>query len=324
MPYAIAAREPGGPEVLQRIDITLPEPGRGEVLIRQTAVGLNFLDVYMRDGLYPWPVERDFILGSEGAGVVEAVGPRVEGLQPGDRVAYVIQGGGYASHRIVPAARLVKVPDAIPNEVAAAVMLKGLTARYLLQDTVKLQAGDRVLFHAAAGGVGLIAGQWMKHKGVQAIGTAGGPEKGSLARAHGYAEVIDYRKDDFVAAVKDLTGAAGVRVVYDSVGKDTVMGSLDCLQRFGTLVLFGQSSGKPDQFRLTDLARGSLYATRPTLFHFVDRRDWLEAAAADLFGAIEAGHLKIRIDQKWPLDQAAEAHEKLGARATTGSSVLIP
>ncbi len=324
MPYAMAAREPGGADVLHRIDIAPPEPGQGQARIRQTAVGLNFLDIYMRDGLYPWPVERDFILGSEGAGVVEAVGPGVDGLQAGDRVAYVIQGGAYASHRIAAADRLVKVPDAIPDQVAAAVMLKGLTARYLLHDTVKLQAGDRVLFHAAAGGVGLIAGQWMKHLGVQAIGTAGGPEKCALAREHGYAEVIDYRSENFVERVAEITGGAGVRVVYDSVGKDTVMGALDCLQRFGTLVLFGQASGKPDQFRLTDLARGSLYATRPTLFHFVDRRDWLEAAAADLFGAIEAGHLKIRIDQKWPLDQAAAAHEKLGARATTGSSVLIP
>ncbi len=324
MPYAMAAREPGGADVLHRIDIAPPDPGRGEVLIRQTAVGLNFLDIYMRDGLYPWPVERDFILGSEGAGVVEAVGPHVEGLQPGDRVAYVVQGGAYASHRIVPGSQLVKVPEAIPDEVAAAVMLKGLTARYLLHDTVRLQAGDRVLFHAAAGGVGLIAGQWLAQKGVQAIGTAGGPEKCDLARAHGYADVIDYRAEDFVERVREITGGSGVRVVYDSVGKDTVMGGLDCLQRFGTLVLFGQSSGKPDQFRLTDLARGSLFATRPTLFHFVNRRDWLEVAAADLFGAIEAGHLTIRIDQKWPLDQVAEAHERLSGRATTGSTVLIP
>ena len=322
--FAIVASAPGGPEVMTRSDITPPEPGPGEVRIRQTAVGINFLDVYFRTGLYPWPVERDLILGSEGAGVVEALGEGVAGLAVGDRVAYTIPNGAYATHRLVPAAMLVKVPEAIADEQAAAAMLKGLTVHYLIHDSYAVREGDTVLVHAAAGGVGLILGQWLKARGVRAIGTAGGPEKCALARANGYAEVIDYRTEDFVARVGEITGGAGVQAVYDGVGADTVMGSLDCLARFGTLVSFGQSSGAPDQLRVNHLAKGSFRLTRPTLFHYATRRDWLERASAALFDMIATGAVEMRIGHRAPLAEAAEVHRALEGRATTGQTVLIP
>jgi NADPH2:quinone reductase len=322
--FAIVAPAPGGPEVMTRRDITPPEPGPGEVRIRQTAVGVNYLDVYFRTGLYPWPVERDLILGSEGAGVVEALGEGVTGLAVGDRVAYTIPNGAYATHRLVPAAMLVKVPVTISDEQAAAAMLKGLTVHYLIHDSYSVREGDTVLVHAAAGGVGLILGQWLKARGVRAIGTAGGAEKCALARANGYAEVIDYRAEDFVARVAEITGGAGVQAVYDGVGADTIMGSLDCLARFGTLVSFGQSSGAPDQLRVNHLAKGSLRLTRPTLFHYATRRDWLERAAPALFDMIASGAVQMRIGHRAPLAEAAEVHRALEGRATTGQTVLLP
>ncbi|RMF39008.1 MAG: quinone oxidoreductase, partial [Alphaproteobacteria bacterium] len=228
------------------------------------------------------------------------------------------------SHRVVPASMLVHLPDGVSDEQAAASMLKGLTAHYLITDSYPVKPGDTVLFHAAAGGVGLIAGQWLAARGIRAIGTAGGPEKCRLAAENGYAEVIDYRSEDFVARVRELTGGAGVAAVYDSVGKDTIMGSLDCLKTFGTLVSFGQSSGAPDQFRISHLGRGSLRLQRPTLFHYAASRPWLEASAAELFGAIADGTLKIHLAGTRPLAEAAAAHEDLAGRRTTGSTVLIP
>ncbi|AMY71451.1 quinone oxidoreductase family protein [Frigidibacter mobilis] len=323
--YAMAARRPGGSDMFHKVAIaTLPEPGPGQVRIRHTAVGVNFLDVYYRGGSYPWPVEADLVTGSEGAGVVEAVGAGVTGFAVGQRVAYTTPNGAYATHRLLDAALLVPLPDDIPDEIAAAVMLKGLTAHYLLHHSFPVEAGQTVLFHAAAGGVGLIAGQWLAAKGVRAIGTAGGPEKCALALQNGYEAVIDYRAQDFVAEVGRLTGGKGVAAVYDSVGADTIMGSLDALERFGTLVSFGQSSGTPDQLKIKDLTRGSLRVTRPTLFHHVARRDWLLQAAADLFGMIRSGRIVIRIDRSLPLQEVAEAHDGLEGRRTTGSTVLIP
>ena len=323
-PFAIAAARPGGADTLHRIELTLPDPGEGEVRLRHTAVGVNYLDIYVREGLYPWAVERDLILGSEGAGVVESVGPGVSDLKPGDRVAYTIQNGAYATHRNAPASMLVPLPEGVGDAQAAAAMLKGLTAHYLIHDTHPVAAGETVLVHAAAGGVGLILGQWLAARGVRAIGTAGGPEKCELARANGYAEVIDYSAEDFVARVQELTAGEGVSVVYDGVGADTIMGSLDCLKRFGMLVSFGQSSGKPDQLRIAHLARGSLKVTRPTLFHYVTRRDWLEPAAAELFRVISNGDVRLHIGREAPLVDAAVIHRALEGRQTSGSTVLIP
>lgn len=324
MSYVIVATRPGDASVLQRQDRDPPAPAAGQVLIRHAAIGVNFIDVYFRQGLYPWPVTENLILGSEGAGVVEALGEGVTGFAIGQRVAYTLPNGSYATHRAVPAAHVVALPDDIPFDTAAAVMLKGLTAHYLLHHSYPVQAGDTVLFHAAAGGVGLIAGQWLAAKGIRAIGTAGGAEKCALARANGFAEVIDYRAEDFVARVKELTGGKGVQAVYDSVGADTVMGSLDCLAPFGTLVSFGQSSGAPDQVRISHLARASLRMTRPSLFHHTASRAWLEGAAADLFAMIRTGAIKVQIGRTWPLGEAAAAHEALTGRQTTGCILLKP
>ena len=324
MSYAIVATRPGDANVLQRQDREPPAPAAGQVLIRHASIGVNFIDVYFRQGLYPWPVTENLILGSEGAGVVEALGDGVTGFAIGQRVAYTLPNGSYATHRAVPAAHVVALPDDISDDIAAAVMLKGLTAHYLLHHSYPVQAGDTVLFHAAAGGVGLIAGQWLAAKGIRAIGTAGGADKCALARANGFAEVIDYRAEDFVARVKDLTGGKGVQAVYDSVGADTVMGSLDCLAPFGTLVSFGQSSGAPDQVRISHLARASLRMTRPSLFHHTASRAWLEGAAADLFDKIRKGAIKVQIGRTWPLEQAAQAHEALTGRQTTGCILLKP
>lgn len=323
MPYAITIETPGPANAFRRVAIDLPTPGPGEILIRQTAVGLNFIDVYFRTGAYPWPVARDLITGSEGAGVIEAVGEGVR-LRPGTRVAYTTPNGAYASHRVLAATQAVVLPDAISDETAAAVMLKGLTAHYLLHHSYPVKPGDRVLFHAAAGGVGLIAGQWLRALGARAIGTAGGPAKCVLATAHGYDAVIDYRSADFVAEVQRLTDDAGVAAVYDSVGADTVMRSLDVLERFGTLVCFGQSSGPAQDFRIGDLARGSLRLTRPTLFHHTARPGWLQQAADDLFAMIASGKIRVETGQRFDLSDVAKAHAALEGRQTTGSTVLLP
>ena len=324
MAYAIVAERPGGPEVLRRVEIEPPTPEQHEVLIRQTAIGLNFIDIYIRSGSYPWPVKKDLTLGCEGAGIVEAVGSGVQGFGVGDRVAYTVPNGAYATHRLVPASMLLQLPDGVSDEQAAAVMRKGLTAHYLLNDSYPVQAGEAVLFHAAAGGVGLLAGQWLAARGARAIGTAGGGAKCALARRNGYAEAIDYRTEDFVSRVRDLTNGEGVSAVYDSVGRDTINGSVKCLKTFGTLVSFGQSSGAPDDFRIAHLSRGSLRLQRPTLFHYAASRDWLERASANLFAAVENGTLTVSVSARCPLQEAAQAHEDLAARRTTGSTVLVP
>lgn len=324
MPIAIAARNAGGPEVLHQIDLPIPSPAAGEVLVRHAAIGVNFIDTYFRSGLYPWPVETDLVLGSEAAGVVGALGEGVTGFNIGDRVAYTIPNGAYVAERVIDAKHLVKLPDGVSDETAAASMLKGLTAHYLLHRSFKVRKGQTVLFHAAAGGVGLIAGQWLAAKGVTVIGTAGGPEKCALAAKHGYTHMIDYKSEDFVARVDEITGGTGVDAVYDSIGKDTIAGSLSCLNTFGTLVNFGQSSGPALDFKLSDLAAGSFTVTRPVLFHFTADRSYLETASAALFEMIENGTLKINVNQRYDLANAADAHRALEARQTTGSTVLIP
>jgi len=324
MPIAIAAAKAGGPEVLHEIDLSTPAPKAGEVLVKHNAIGVNFIDTYFRSGLYPWPVDKDLVLGSEAAGTVAALGEGVTGFAVGDRVAYTIPNGAYVSERVIEARHLVKLPDGVSDEVAAAAMLKGLTAHYLLHRSFRVEKGQTVLFHAAAGGVGLIAGQWLAAKGVTAIGTAGGPEKCALAAQHGYAHTIDYMSGDFVEQVKEITRGEGVHAVYDSIGHDTIAGSLNCLKTFGTLVNFGQSSGPYLDFKLSDLAVGSYTVTRPVLFHFTADRAYLESAAADLFSMIENGTLKINVNQRYPLAKAADAHIALEGRKTTGSTVLIP
>lgn len=324
MPIAIAAAKAGGPEVLHEIDLSTPAPKAGEVLVKHNAIGVNFIDTYFRSGLYPWPVDKDLVLGSEAAGAVAALGEGVTGFAVGDRVAYTIPNGAYVSERVIEARHLVRLPDAVSDEVAAAAMLKGLTAHYLLHRSFKVEKGQTVLFHAAAGGVGLIAGQWLAAKGVTAIGTAGGPEKCALAAQHGYAHTIDYKSEDFVERVKEITGGEGVHAVYDSIGHDTIAGSMNCLKTFGTLVNFGQSSGPYLDFKLSDLAVGSYTVTRPVLFHFTADRAYLESAAVDLFSLIENGTLKINVNQRYPLAKANQAHIALEGRKTTGSTVLIP
>lgn len=323
MAYAMMVRRPGDSTQFHRQEIEIKRPGPGEVLLRQTAIGLNFIDVYFRTGLYPWPVEEDLVTGSEGAGVVEAVGEGVD-LPLGTRVAYTLPNGAYASHRVIAAQHLVPIPDAISDEVAASVMLKGLTVHYLIHHSFPVTHGDCVLFHAAAGGVGLLAGQWLNALGVRAIGSAGGPEKCALAAAHGYEVVIDYRKQDFVAEVMRHTNGSGVKAVYDSVGADTVLKSLDVLERFGTLVSFGQSSGPVTNFQIGQLSRGSLRLTRPTLFHHTARPGWLQSASADLFAMIATGKIKVEIGQRHALGNVALAHDALEERKTTGSTILIP
>lgn len=322
--YAMAVSTPGGPENFARRAVPVPTPGPGEVVVRHSAIGLNFLDVYHRSGLYPWQVPRDLVPGSEAAGTVEAVGAGVSDLHPGDRVAYTLPLNAYQTVRTLAADRLVRLPDAISDEAAASLMLKGLTAHYLIHATFKVEPGMTVLVQAAAGGVGLILGQWLKAKGVTAIGTAGGPEKVALAAAHGYAHVIDYRAEDFVPRVHALTRGDGVPVVYDSVGRDTWKGSLACLAPHGTFVCFGQSSGTIEGFSIADLARGSFYACRPTLFHYIATPAALRARAADLFAAVASGAIRPDVRQRYPLTAVADAHRDLEARRTTGATVLIP
>lgn len=322
MGYAMAAKTKGGSDVIHRIEIGEITPAAGEVVIEHQAIGINFLDIYIRTGAYPWPVDQDLVLGSEGAGIVTAVGEGVSHVAVGDRVGYTLPNGAYATHRAINANMVVKLPDAISSEVAAAIMLKGLTVAYLLHDSYAVKAGDHVLFHAAAGGVGLLAGQWLKSLGATTIGTAGGPEKCALARDHGFDHVIDYKSEDVVARVKEITGDAGVDVAYDSVGKDTFAGTLASVKRHGTVVAFGQSSGPYADFKISDLGAGSLYLTRPTLFHFATNRPWLEPASEKLFALVADGTVKVNINQRFPLEQAAAAHDALAARKTTGCTIL--
>ncbi|HMM65125.1 MAG TPA: quinone oxidoreductase [Mesorhizobium sp.] len=325
MSKAIRIHAHGGPEALRYEENDPGRPGAGEVLVRHTAIGLNFLDVYYRTGLYPAPNGLPLVPGAEAAGVVVEAGPGVERLKAGDRIAYAAATGSYAQERVIAADRLVKVPDGIGDEQAAAMMLKGMTAEYLLRRTFKVKAGDTILCHAAAGGVGLILGQWAKHLGAVTIGTVGSADKAERARASGYDHVIDYRSQDFVAEVAAITGGRKCDVVYDSVGKDTFPGSLDCLRPLGMFVSFGQSSGPIPPFDIGLLARkGSLFATRPTLFHYNARREDLEESAAALFDVVLSGAVEISINQRYGLDEAARAHADLEGRRTTGATVLVP
>jgi NADPH2:quinone reductase len=324
MPKAIRIHEHGGPEVMRFEEIEVGRPGPGEVRIKHGAVGLNFIDVYHRTGLYP--LELPSVLGMEGAGRVEEVGEGVTELAPGDRVAYASGPlGAYAEQRLMPAARLVKLPDGIDDRSAAAMMLQGMTVRYLVRETYRVQPGQTVLWHAAAGGVGLIACQWLKALGVTVIGTAGSDAKAELAKAHGCAHVINYRQENFVERVRELTDGVGVPVVYDSVGKDTWEGSLDCLQPRGMMVSFGNASGPVPPVNLVQLSqKGSLYVTRPTLVHYTATREDLLACAGDLFEQVLSGAVKIEVNHTYPLAEAAQAHRDLEARKTTGSTVLLP
>jgi len=322
--HAIRIHAPGAAEALRWEAVEVGEPGRGEVLLRQTAVGVNFIDIYHRSGLYPVPLPT--VLGLEAAAVVERVGPEVEAWQPGDRVAYAAAPlGAYAEWRVFPAERLVKVPDAIDDRQAAGMMLQGMTVEYLIHRTFRVEAGQTVLFHAAAGGVGLIACQWLKHLGATVIGTAGGPEKMAIARAHGCDHVIDYHHEDVARRVHELTGGAGVPVVYDGVGRDTFAASLDSLARRGLLVSFGNASGPVPAFEPALLsAKGSLYLTRPTLVDYTAARADLLASAAALFAVVERGAVRIPITQTYPLREAARAQREIEARRTTGTTVLLP
>ncbi|HET8729300.1 MAG TPA: quinone oxidoreductase [Alphaproteobacteria bacterium] len=324
MPHAIRIHEPGGPEVMKWEEVEVGRPGDGQVRLRHRAVGLNYIDTYHRTGLYKLPLPAT--LGTEGAGEVVEVGPGVTDLKPGDRVAYAAQQpGAYAEERLIAADRLVKLPDGIGFDQAAAMMLQGMTAQYLLRSTFRVERGMPILIHAAAGGVGLIACQWAKHLGATVIGTVGSEEKAELARAHGCDHPILYRQENFVERVREITGGKGVPVVYDSVGKDTFDGSLDCLSPRGVMVLFGASSGPVPPFDLSLLAaKGSLYVTRPTLFVYTAKREDLVASATELFEVVQSGAVRIEVRQTFPLREAAEAHRALEGRQTTGSTVLLP
>ena len=324
MTKAIRMSATGGPEVMEYVDVDVGLPGPGEARVRHHAIGLNYIDVYFRTGLYPQPLPAG--LGLEGAGEVEAVGEGVTQVKVGDRVAYAARpNGAYAQVRNMPAAPLLVLPDAIAYDTAAAMMLQGLTVQYLFHRTVALKAGDTVLFHAAAGGVGLIACQWARVLGVTLIGTVGSDEKAALARAHGCAHVINYNKENFTQRVREITGGKGVSVVYDSIGKDTFIGSLDCLAPLGMMVSFGSSSGPVPPFSLNELAsRGSLFITRPSLMSYTERREDLEAMAKSLFGVVASGEVKMEIRQRYNLADVQQAHIELESRQTTGSSILLP
>ncbi|NHL66955.1 quinone oxidoreductase [Burkholderia ambifaria] len=324
MPKAIRYDQPGGPDVMKWVDVEVGAPKAGEVRIRQQAVGLNYIDVYFRTGLYPQPLPGG--LGMEAAGEVTAVGDGVTAFKAGDRVAYVGQPpGAYAQERVMPAERLVKLPDGISDDDAASVMLQGLTAHYLLRRTYPVKAGDTILIHAAAGGVGLLVCQWAKALGATVIGTVGSDEKAALAKAHGCDHPIVYTRENFTQRVKEITNGAGVPVVYDSIGKDTYIGSLDCLAPLGYFVSFGNASGPLPAIDSKEFSsRGSLFFTRPTLFSYIAKRADLEAAAAELFDVVLTGKVKTSINQRYPLAEVGRAHADLESRKTTGSTILIP
>jgi len=322
MPHAIRFHKAGGPDVLTWEEVPVGNPGPGEVRVRHTAVGLNFIDTYHRTGLYPLPLPSG--IGLEAAGVVEAVGSGVTDLKEGDRVAYGTGPiGAYSEARIMPAEKLVVIPDGIDDRTAAAMMLQGLTVQYLIRRTYRVKAGETILVHAAAGGVGLILCQWAKHLGATVIGTVGNDEKAELARAHGCDHPIVYTREDFVARIGEITKGAKVPVVYDSVGKDTFLKSLDCLQPLGMMVSFGQSSGAIGPVDLGILAaKGSLFVTRPTLMTYCAKREDLVASAKELFDVVKSGAVKISVNQTYPLKNAVQAHRDLEARKTTGSTVF--
>jgi NADPH:quinone reductase len=322
--HAIRIAEFGGPEKMKWEEIDVPAPGPGELLLRQTACGLNYIDTYHRGGLYPIPLPSG--LGLEAAAVVEAVGAGVTEFKPGDRVGYNSGPiGAYAERRIYPAAKAVKLPDGIGDSTAAAMLLRGMTVEYLIRRTFPVKNGQTVLFHAASGGLGLIAGQWLSHLGVTVIGTVGSEEKARIAREHGYHHVINYRRENFVTRVKEITGGKGVPVVYDGVGKDVFMASLDCLSPRGMLVTFGNASGPVPAIEPLILAqKGSLFLTRPTLANYTATREELLESAQALFDVVLSGVVKIRVNQTYPLKDAAQSHRDLEARRTTGSTVLLP
>lgn len=324
MPRAIRIHKTGGPEVMQFEEVAVPAPGAGEARVRHTAIGVNYIDTYHRSGLYPLPMPSG--IGGEAAGVVEAVGAGVTFVKPGDRVGYCTGPvGAYSESRVVPADRLIPLPDDIPDRVAVALMLKGLTVQYLFRQTFPLKGSETILFHAAAGGVGLIACQWAKALGVTMIGTAGSDEKAAAAKKAGASHVIVYTRENFVDRVKEITGGKGVPVVYDSVGKDTFPASLDCLAPRGMFVSFGNSSGPIAAFNIGILAqKGSLYACRPTLVTYSAKRDDMLAMASELFTLVRSGKIKADARQEFPLAQASDAHRALESRKTTGATLLIP
>ncbi|MBK9114279.1 MAG: quinone oxidoreductase [Betaproteobacteria bacterium] len=324
MPHAIRIHSPGGPEALVYDEVAVGAPGAGQARVRHTAIGVNYIDTYHRSGLYPLPLPAG--IGSEAAGVVEAVGSGVDWVRPGDRVAYCGgPPGAYSTERVMPADRLVKVPDGIDDVTAATLMLKGLTAQYLFRQTYPLKSGETILFHAAAGGVGLIACQWARALGVTMIGTVGSDEKAALAKANGCAHPIVYTREDFVARTKELTGGKGVPVVYDGVGKDTFPASLDCLAPRGLFVSYGNASGPVPPFSIMLLAqKGSLYATRPTLATFTTDRASTTRMADEVFALVQEGKIRMEARQRFALKDAAAAHRALESRATTGATVLLP
>ena len=325
MVAAVRVHKHGGPEVLTYEEVDVPAPGPGQVRVKQHACGINFIDTYFRTGAYPSPAGLPFVAGNEGAGEVVALGPGVSDIAVGDRVGYVTALGSYAAERLVPADRAVKVPASISYEQAAGMMLKGMTAEYLLNRTFKVRPGMTILVHAAAGGVGLILCQWGKYLGATVIGTVGSKDKADLVKANGCDHAILYREEDFVARTKQITGGALCDVVYDGVGKTTFPASLDCLHPLGTFVSYGSSSGQIDAFNINILqTKGSLFATRPTLNHYAAKRADLLAIAGDLFEVVGSGKVKIPVNQKYPLKEAQQAHRDLEGRATTGSSILIP
>ena len=325
MSKAVRIHAPGGPDNLRYDDVEVGDPGPGEVRLRQTAIGLNYIDVYHRTGLYPLG-DLPHAIGMEAAGVVDALGAGVTGLKVGDRVAYAAPPvGAYAEVRLMPADRVVILPDAISDETGAAMMMQGMTVEYLIRRTYRVKAGETVLLHAAAGGIGLIACQWLKHLGATVIGTVGSPEKAELARAHGCDHPVNYREESFVERVKEVTGGQGVPVVYDSIGKDTWDDSLDCLQPLGLMVTFGNASGPVPPVNLGVLGqKGSLYVTRPTLMTYTAKREDLEASAQALFEVVLSGAVKIEVHQTYPLAETAQAHRDLEGRKTTGSTILLP
>ncbi|HEY2676017.1 MAG TPA: quinone oxidoreductase [Steroidobacteraceae bacterium] len=322
--FGIMVRTAGGPEMLEWTALETAPLGRGEVRVAHRAIGVNFIDTYFRKGAYPWPAAT-LIPGGEASGVIEEIGEGVTDLQVGDRVAYTMPHGAYRTRRALPAERLVKLPEGIDFDVAASLMLKGMTTQFLLHSCYPVKRGDVVLVHAAAGGVGLLMGQWLKTLGATSIGTVGSAAKIEAAKASGYSYAIDYRSEDFVARVKEITEGRGCDVVYDSVGHDTWRGSLKCLRTRGMFVCFGQSSGPIADFKFSDLAAGgSLFATRPTLFDYIKTRDELRQRAADLFAKVSAGAVKAHIGHRHPLRDAAQAHRDLEGRRTIGATVLLP
>src|SRR6476469_3396291 len=325
MTAAVRVHKHGGPEVLTYEQIEIGAPGPGQVKLKQHAAGVNYIDTYFRMGMYPSPVGMPFVSGNEGAGEVIAVGPGVSDLKVGDRVAYVVALGAYAEERLMPADRAVKIPDGISYEQAAAMMLKGMTAEYLLRRTYKVQKGDNILVHAAAGGIGLIACQWANHLWSNVIGTVGSKDKAELAKKNGAHHVILYRDEDFAAKVKEITGGKLCEVVYDGVGKETFPASLDCIKPLGMFVSFGSASGPIEAFNINILqTKGSLLATRPTLNTYVAKREDLLKTANDLFDVVASGAVKIPVNQKYPLKDAQKAHRDLESRGTTGSTILLP